>query len=142
MVQSPHGINFESNRPVIMGRNGMVSAGHPLAAQAGMAILQKGGNAIDAAIATAAALNVVEPNMSGVGGDGYIMIYNRAQNKVDVCNATGAAPYATDLATYQATGIPQKGDRYPPEGHLIGVGTGPCGRVAGGPREIRHIKIV
>ena len=109
MVQSPHGINFESNRPVIMGRNGMVSAGHPLAAQAGMAILQKGGNAIDAAIATAAALNVVEPNMSGVGGDGYIMIYNRAQNKVDVCNATGAAPYATDLATYQATGIPQKG---------------------------------
>jgi len=109
MVQSPHGINFESNRPVIMGRNGMVSAGHPLAAQAGMAILQKGGNAIDAAIATAAALNVVEPNMSGVGGDGYIMIYNRAQNKVDVCNATGAAPYATDLAMYQATGIPQKG---------------------------------
>ena len=103
MVQSPHGINFESNRPVIMGRNGMVSAGHPLAAQAGMAILQKGGNAIDAAIATAAALNVVEPNMSGVGGDGYIMIYNRAQNKVDVCNATGAAPYATDLATVSYT---------------------------------------
>ena len=70
MVQSPHGIKFESNRPVIMGRNGMVCAGQPLAAQAGMAILQKGGNAVDAAIATAAALNVVEPNMSGIGGDG------------------------------------------------------------------------
>ena len=109
MVQSPHGVKFESNRPVVMGRNGMVCAGHPLAAQAGMAILQKGGNAVDAAIATAAALNVVEPNMSGIGGDGYIMIYNKAQNKIDICNATGAAPYATDLARYQADGIPQKG---------------------------------
>ena len=109
MEQSPHGIKFESNRPVIMGRNGMVCAGHPLAAQAGMAVLQEGGNAVDAAIATAAALNVVEPNMSGVGGDGYIMIYNKSQNKIDICNATGAAPYATDVAWYQANGIPQKG---------------------------------
>ncbi len=109
MVQSPHGVKFESNRPVVMGLNGMVCAGQPLAAQAGMAILQKGGNAVDAAIATAAALNVVEPNMSGIGGDGYIMIYNKAQNKIDICNATGAAPYATDLAWYQANGIPQKG---------------------------------
>jgi len=109
MVQSPHGVKFDSNRPVVMGRNGMVCAGQPLAAQAGMAVLQKGGNAVDAAIATAAALNVVEPNMSGFGGDGYIMIYNKAQNKIDICNATGAAPYATDLARYQAEGIPQKG---------------------------------
>ncbi len=109
MAQSPHGIKFESNRPVIMGRNGMVCAGHPLAAQAGMAILQKGGNAIDAAVATAAALNVVEPNMSGIGGDGFIMIYNKAQNKIDICNATGAAPYATDVAWYRANGIPNKG---------------------------------
>ena len=111
MVQSPHGVKFESNRPVVMGRNGMVCAGQPLAAQAGMAILQKGGNAVDAAIGTAAALNVVEPNMSGIGGDGYIMIYNKAQNKIDICNATGTAPYATDLARYQAEGIPQKGIR-------------------------------
>ena len=102
MVQSPHGVNFEAYRQVVMGRNGMVCAGQPLAAQAGMAILQKGGNAVDAAIATAAALNVVEPNMSGIGGDGFIMIYNKAQNKIDICNATGAAPYATDLAWYQA----------------------------------------
>ncbi|MCH7738414.1 MAG: gamma-glutamyltransferase [Chloroflexi bacterium] len=109
MAQSPHGVNFESNRPVVMGRNGMVCAGQPLAAQAGMTILQKGGNAVDAAIATAAALNVVEPNMSGIGGDGYIMIYSKAQNKIDICNATGAAPYAADLARYQADGIPQKG---------------------------------
>ena len=109
MAQAPHGVNYESNRPVVMGRNGMVCAGHPLAAQAGMAILQKGGNAVDAAIATAAALNVVEPNMSGIGGDGYIMVYNKDQKRVDICNATGAAPYAAELARYQKNGIPVKG---------------------------------
>ena len=109
MAQTPHGVNFESNRPVVMGRNGMVCAGHPLAAQAGMAVLQRGGNAIDAAIATAAALNVVEPNMSGAGGDGFIMIYNRQAGTLEVCNGTGAAPYATDVDWYRKNGIPAKG---------------------------------
>ena len=109
MPHTPHGVNFESNRPVVMGRNGMVAAGHPLAAQAGMAVLQRGGNAVDAAIATAAALNVVEPNMSGVGGDGFIMIYNRQAETIEVCNATGAAPYDTDVEWYRKNGIPAKG---------------------------------
>ena len=109
MPNTPHGINYDSNRPVVMGRNGMVSSGHPLASQAGMAILQKGGNAVDAAIATAAALNVVEPNMSGIGGDGYIMVYNREAGKIEICNATGAAPYEASLERYQATGMPVKG---------------------------------
>ena len=109
MPHAPHGVNFESNRPVVMGRNGMVCAGHPLAAQAGMAVLQRGGNAVDAAIATAAALNVVEPNMSGIGGDGFIMIYNRQAGAIEVCNATGAAPYASDVDWYRENGIPTKG---------------------------------
>ena len=109
MPSTPHGVSFESNRPVVMGRNGMVAAGHPLAAQAGMAALQRGGNAVDAAIATAAALNVVEPNMSGIGGDGFIMIYNRQAGTIEVCNGTGAAPYATDVDWYRRNGIPNKG---------------------------------
>ena len=109
MPQTPHGVNFESNRPVVMGRNGMVAAGQPLAAQAGMAVLQRGGNAVDAAIATAAALNVVEPNMSGIGGDGFIMIYNRQAGTIEVCNGTGAAPYDTDVDWYRKNGIPTKG---------------------------------
>ena len=109
MPHTPHGVSFESNRPVVMGRNGMVCAGHPLAAQAGMAALQRGGNAVDAAIATAAALNVVEPNMSGIGGDGFIMVYNRQAGTVEVCNGTGAAPYATDVDWYRKNGIPAKG---------------------------------
>ena len=135
MAETPHGVNFESNRPVVMGRNGMVAAGHPLAAQAGMAVLQRGGNAVDAAIATAAALNVVEPNMSGVGGDGFIMIYNRQAGTIEVCNGTGAAPYATDV--WGRVGlVPQ--ERHTGEGHPIGVGAGTGGRLDGGPRAVRY----
>ena len=109
MANSPHGIEFEASRPVVMGRNGMVSSGHPLASQVGTAILQKGGNAVDAAIATAAALNVVEPLMSGVGGDGFIMVYQAAAGRLEICNGTGAAPYAATRERYLPQGIPLNG---------------------------------
>jgi len=109
MALSPHGINYEAHRPVVMGRKGMVASGHPLASQAGIATLQRGGNAVDAAIATAAALNVVEPLMSGIGGDGFIMLYRRDADSLEVCNGTGAAPYAATLDRFLPDGIPVKG---------------------------------
>ncbi len=109
MAQSPHGVSFESYRPVVMGRNGMVCSGHPLASQAGIAMLQKGGNFADAALATAAALNVVEPLMSGIGGDGFIMVYRKDTDVLEVCNGTGAAPYAATRERYLPDGIPMKG---------------------------------
>ena len=109
MSASPHGIKTESHRPVVMGRRGMVCAGHPLAAEAGVAILRRGGNAVDAAIAVAACLNVVEPMMSGIGGDGFIMVYSRAEGRVRVVNATGPAPLAATRERYARDGIPQKG---------------------------------
>ena len=109
MTTTPHGIKYESNRPVVMGRNGMVSSGHPLASQAGIHMLQQGGNAVDAAIATAAALNVVEPLMSGIGGDGFIMVYRKQDERLEVCNGTGAAPYAATRDRYLPDGIPAKG---------------------------------
>ncbi len=108
MSNTPHGIRYAAHRPVVMGRNGMVCAGHPLAAQAGVSILQRGGNAFDAAIATAAALGVVEPLMSGIGGDGFIMAYRASDDRLRVCNGTGAAPYAATLERYR-DGIPMKG---------------------------------
>ena len=115
MPSTPHGVDYGSNRPVVMGRNGMVCSGHPLASQAGMAVLQKGGNAVDAAIAVAAALNVVEPLMSGIGGDGFIMVHwnghgdARRPHGVRVVNATGAAPRTATRESYLPNGIPAKG---------------------------------
>ena len=106
---APHGIGYGSHRPEVMGRNGMVCSGHPLASQAGVSVLQKGGNAVDAAIAVAAALNVVEPLMSGIGGDGFIMVYWKQTGEVKIVNATGAAPYAATMERYLAEGIPMKG---------------------------------
>ena len=109
MVFSPHGIKFSAHRPVVMGRKGMVAASHPLASQAGVRTLQKGGNAIDASVAVAAALQVVEPLMSGIGGDGFIMVYMRADDTVKVVNGTGPAPYAATRERYLPEGIPLKG---------------------------------
>ena len=109
MAESPHGVKFGSYRPVVMGRNGMVCSGHPLASQAGIGVLQKGGNAVDAALAVGVALNVVEPNMSGIGGDGFIMVYWKATGEISVANATGAAPYSATRDRYLPEGIPMKG---------------------------------
>ena len=111
-MQSPHGDKFPGFRPSIMGRNGMVTSGHPLASQAGIQTMMAGGNAIDAAISTAAALGVVEPHSSGIGGDGFILVYWAETGIVTGVNATGPAPYAANRDLYlKQGGIPMKGIR-------------------------------
>src|SRR5216684_5394338 len=95
-------------RPLIIGRRGAVAANHPLAAQAGLLALRAGGNAVDAAVATAAALAVVEPMMSGLGGDGFYHVYNQATGRAVVFNGTGPAPAAATPERY-AAGIPRIG---------------------------------
>jgi gamma-glutamyltranspeptidase/glutathione hydrolase len=97
-----------SYRPVIMGRRGAVAANHPLAAQAGLLALQAGGSAVDAAVAVAATLSVVEPMMSGLGGDGFYHVYERRTGTALVFNGTGPAPAATTPERY-AGGIPLHG---------------------------------
>ncbi len=84
------------SRPVAMGVNGMVTSAHPMASTSGVRVLAQGGNAFDAAVATAATLNVVEPYMSGVGGIGMAMVYVAAEDKVRVLNFSGRAPRAAD----------------------------------------------
>ena len=111
-MQSPHGVTAEAYRPSVMGSNGMVASGHALASQAGIQTLMAGGNAVDAAIATAAALGVVEPAGSGVGGDGFILIYWAETGQVSAVNATGPAPGAATRERYlEEGGIPMKGMR-------------------------------
>ena len=74
----------ESWRPTIVAQHGMVASGHPLASEAGMRILKAGGNAIDAAIATWAVQGEVEPGMTGLGADMFILYYEAKSGKVFV----------------------------------------------------------
>ena len=95
-------------RPLAIGRRGAVAANHPLAAQAGLLALRAGGNAVDAAVATALTLAVVEPMMSGLGGDGFYQVYRQASGRAVVFNGTGPAPAAATPERY-AGGIPRTG---------------------------------
>ena len=81
---------YNSNRNVVFSNRGMVATGNPMAAQAGIDILKKGGNAIDAAIATAVVLSVVEPTCNGVGGDGFALVWDG--KKLHGMNASGKSP--------------------------------------------------
>lgn len=77
------------NRPDVRGRIGAVSAGHPLATQAGMRVLQNGGNATDAVIAMAGVLAVVRPHMNGIGGDAFGIFYDGESGEITALNASG-----------------------------------------------------
>jgi gamma-glutamyltranspeptidase/glutathione hydrolase len=92
------------SRSEVMAQHGMVVASQPLAAQAGLQILQHGGNAIDAAVATAAMLNVTEPMMVGIGGDLFAIVYIAKERKVYVLNASGMAPSGATVARFNKLG--------------------------------------
>ncbi|HYB65901.1 MAG TPA: gamma-glutamyltransferase family protein [Steroidobacteraceae bacterium] len=86
------------SRSEVMAGNGMVVTSQPLAAQAGLQVLMRGGNAVDAAVATAAVLSITEPMMVGVASDLFVMIYIAKDRKVYVLNASGTAPTGATLA--------------------------------------------
>ena len=90
---------FAATRPVVTCSNGIVAAAHPLASQAGLQILMKGGNAIDAAVATAAVLNVVEPDYSSIAAGGVMMIYDAATKDMVCINANAPNPAKASMQT-------------------------------------------
>ena len=83
-----------SRRRVVLAKNGMVCSSQPLAAQAGLDVLRRGGNALDAAIATAAVLAVVEPTSNGLGGDAFAQIW--MDGRLYGLNSSGPAPALAD----------------------------------------------
>src|SRR5436309_8489346 len=97
-------------RPTIVAQHGMEAAGHPLAAEAGMRILKAGGNAIDAAMATWAVQGQVEPGMTGLGADMFVLYYTAKTREVKFINGTGFAPQAATIELYKSKGgIPEDG---------------------------------
>jgi gamma-glutamyltranspeptidase / glutathione hydrolase len=94
---------YASKRTVVYAKNGMVATSQPLAAQAGLDILKLGGNAIDAAIAVAACLTVVEPTSNGIGGDNFALVWH--QNKLHGLNSSGSAPSSLSFDALKNRGL-------------------------------------
>lgn len=96
---------YPSRRSVIYAKNGMVATSQPLAAQAGLQILQQGGNAVDAAVATAACLTVVEPTSNGIGGDAFALVWLR--EKLYGLNSSGPSPETLTMELLARSGHEQ-----------------------------------
>lgn len=91
-------------RPPAAAANGMMVASHPLAVEAGAAMLRAGGHAVDALIAAAAVLSVVEPSASGLGGDAFFLVHDESERRVHAVNGSGAAPASLTRARFPGRG--------------------------------------
>ncbi len=100
-VWAQSGAGAPTWRPVVMGKNGMVAAEHPLQALAGLRVLQNGGNAVDAAIAVFYMTAVTEPSEAGLGGDGFLLAYIKSLDRVILVNGSGGAPKLATRDYYQ-----------------------------------------
>ena len=101
-----------ATRSVVMAQHAMACTSHPLATQAAIDVLKKGGNAIDAAIAANAVLGVTDPEMNGIGGDLFAIVYDAKTKKLYGLNASGRSPYSLTLDILKQNGrqfIPSNG---------------------------------
>ncbi|MEN8159818.1 MAG: gamma-glutamyltransferase family protein [Myxococcota bacterium] len=94
-----------SERSCVLARRGMVATSVPVASAAGVEMLRRGGNAIDAAIAAAAVLSVVEPMQTGVGGDAFALFWSAREGRLVGLNGSGRAPASATLAAYRERGL-------------------------------------
>jgi gamma-glutamyltranspeptidase/glutathione hydrolase len=92
-------------RSMVISQNGIVAAESPLAAQAGVRVLEAGGNAVDAAIATNAMMGVVSPMMNGIGGDLFAIVYDAKANRLYGLNSSGWAPKALTIEALHKQGL-------------------------------------
>ena len=96
---------FAPQRSVVMARQGMVATSQPLAAEAGVSVLKKGGNALDAAIAASLTLSVVEPMSTGIGGDAFLLYRRADDGRIYGVNGSGRCPEKLTLDALRARGI-------------------------------------
>src|SRR5262245_47495576 len=93
-------------RSIVSTQFGIVAASHPLAARSGVAILERGGNAVDAAIAANAAMGLMEPAMNGIGGDLFVIYYEAKSGKTYGLNSGGWAPSGMTAQFLKSKGYP------------------------------------
>ncbi len=96
--------SYPARRFAVISQRGMVTTSQPLATAAGADVLAAGGNAIDAAVATTAALNVVQPSATGIGGDLFAQVYIKQSGELMALNGSGRAPYAASPDAYRDLG--------------------------------------
>ncbi len=94
-----------TTRPEIVGTFGVVTSTHWIATAVGMGILERGGNAFDAAVATAFTLQVVEPHLCGPGGDAPLILHDVRRGKTEVVCGQGPMPAGATIAHYKGLGL-------------------------------------
>ena len=97
-------MEFTSRRSPVLCTHGCAASSQPLASEIGLRVLRAGGNAADACVAMAAALNVAEPCMTGIGGDAFCLFFDAKSKSVRGLNGSGRCPAALDLAAVRAAG--------------------------------------
>src|SRR5262249_31184934 len=102
-----------AHRPIVMSRKGIVVSGHHTASEVGAEVLRRGGNAADAAVATAAALCVAVPHMNGIGGGCIALYYDVRAGRTIAINGSGAAPARASIEHYRSAGLAQIPKRGP-----------------------------
>src|SRR3954447_2133952 len=97
----------QQSRSVTIAKHGIVATSHPLASQAGLEVLKRGGNAVDAAIAANAVNGVVEPMSNGIGGDLFVIYWDAKTQKLYGLNASGRSPYKLNRQVFEEKGLSQ-----------------------------------
>ncbi|KAI4898276.1 hypothetical protein NFI96_024410, partial [Prochilodus magdalenae] len=118
-VKMKGSLRFSSRRSPVICLHGCVASSQPLASNIGLDILKRGGNAADAAVAVAAALNVTEPVSTGLGGDAFCLFYDAATGQVRGLNGSGRSPKAQTLELVERCGFSQS--KPPPYFHALNV---------------------
>ena len=109
----PHRYAYPSRRSVVYARRAMACTSVPLGAQVGLDVMKAGGNAVDAAVAMAAAMPLLEPTGNGIGGDCFALVWVEREKKLYGLNASGVSPAALSAALVRERGFGEMGRAQP-----------------------------